>query len=150
MSKRWASLAGALAFALVTATGAAQAATLAYHATLNGASEVPPVRTAATGTASVEVDTSTKLLGWFIEFSGLSSPGTAAQIHCGAGPGANAGMSIGLTYPGIAGGFASPNLGTATSPLTDAQLDDLKAGRCYINIQTTTHPDGEIRGQLTP
>ncbi|MGA7734953.1 MAG: CHRD domain-containing protein, partial [Pseudolabrys sp.] len=37
--------------------------------------------------------------------------------------------------------------GSAT--LTDTQAEDLMAGRWYVNIHTTTHKAGEIRGQVT-
>jgi hypothetical protein len=33
--------------------------------------------------------------------------------------------------------------------LTDAQAADLLAGRYYVNIHSSSHPSGEIRGQIT-
>jgi hypothetical protein len=39
---------------------------------------------------------------------------------------------------------------TGVITLTDAQVNDLKAGRWYFNIHTAAHKGGEIRGQLTP
>jgi hypothetical protein len=32
--------------------------------------------------------------------------------------------------------------------LTAAQVDELKAGKMYVNVHTAAHPGGEIRGQL--
>jgi hypothetical protein len=31
----------------------------------------------------------------------------------------------------------------------DDAIQALSGGNCYINIHSTTHPGGEIRGQLT-
>jgi hypothetical protein len=36
-----------------------------------------------------------------------------------------------------------------TTVLTDAQAADLLAGRTYVNVHTSVHPPGEIRGQIT-
>jgi hypothetical protein len=43
---------------------------------------------------------------------------------------------------------ASPITGSAA--LTDAQLADLQAGKCYVNVHTAANKGGEIRGQLAP
>lgn len=148
MARCWASLTGAgvLAFSI----GAAQAATIVYRATLNGASEVPPVVTRGSGTADVEFDTTTRaIVSWGLEFSRLSGPATAAYIHCGAPPGANAGASIALGLPGIPG-IESPYIVARTVPLTNTQIAELQAGMCYVDVDTAAHKNGEIRGQLMP
>ncbi|PYU87237.1 MAG: hypothetical protein DMG51_02930 [Acidobacteria bacterium] len=54
-------LAAALAF---SAMASANAATIQLRAWLNGAQEVPPVATAATGSATVTYDTVTRQLSW--------------------------------------------------------------------------------------
>jgi hypothetical protein len=128
-------LTGALAW------GQALAATETFKATLNGAAEVPPVTTPGTGTATVSFDTVTKMITYNVTYSGLSGPAAAAHIHCGALPGANSGVAV--AFPNA----ASPISGTAT--LTDAQVADLEAGKCYVNVHTATNKGGEIRGQLT-
>jgi CHRD domain len=149
MGKPWTQLMEIIVLGLAAST--AQAETMTYHATLNGASEVPPVQTAAIGNASIEIDMSGNALGWLVDFSGLSSAATAAEIHCGALAGRNAGVSVSLALPGLPlREFESPNLGTMPLGLNKAQLADLQAGRCYIQIPTVLHKDGEIRGQLTP
>jgi hypothetical protein len=137
---------GALVLGLVAAAlygSMAHAAAVTYKATLSGAAEVPPVQSAGTGTAAVNIDTATKQLSWRVEYSGLSGPAAAAHIHCGAAAGANAGVAVNL---GPAG--ASPITGSGT--MTDAQLADLTDGKCYINIHTGANKGGEIRGQLAP
>ncbi len=139
----------ALVLGLLTAAAIgsmAQAATVTYKATLNGASEVPPVQTPATGSATVNVDTATKQLSWRVEYNGLPDKvAAAAHIHCGAPAGANAGVAVPL---GNAPNLGSPITGSGT--MTDAQLADLQSGKCYVNVHTATNKGGEIRGQLAP
>ena len=136
----------ALVITLVAAAAAftwANAATVAYKANLAGAAEVPPVQSTGKGTAQVNVDTATKQLTWRVDYSGLSGPPAAAHIHCGAAAGANAGVAVPLGDK-----FDSPIAGSAT--MTDAQLADLQAGKCYVNVHTAANKGGEVRGQLTP
>ena len=138
----------ALAFGLVAAAAlwpSAQAAVVTYKANLAGAAEVPPVQSAGKGAASVNVDTATKGVSWQVEYSGLSGPAAAAHIHCGAPAGGNAGVAVPL---GTAPNWNSPLKGSGT--LTDAQLQQLQSGQCYVNIHTEAHKGGEIRGQLAP
>lgn len=121
----------------------AQGATTAYKAALNGASEVPPTQSRGTGAAQVNVDTATKQASWSVTYSGLTGPATGAHIHCGAAAGANAGVAVNFGTS-----LASPIQGSGA--MTDAQLADLQAGKCYVNIHTDANKGGEIRGQLMP
>jgi hypothetical protein len=116
----------------------AHAAEETYKATLNGASEVPPVQTSATGSATVTVDPATRKVTWSVSYSGLTP--MAAHIHCGALPGANSGVAVPLKVG------PSPISGSGT--MTASQLADLTAGKCYVNIHTNANKGGEIRGQL--
>jgi hypothetical protein len=123
----------------------AQAAVTTYKGTLSGASEVPPVTTDGKGTATVNLDTATKQATWRVEYSGLSGPATAAHIHCGAAAGANSGVSVPL---GAGPTAASPISGSGA--MTDAQIADLTAGKCYVNVHTDKNKPGEVRAQLAP
>jgi len=129
--------------AAVAAWPMAQAAVTNYKANLGGAAEVPPVTTAGKGTAQINVDSATKQVSWRVDYTGLSGPPAAAHIHCGAAAGANAGVAVPLGTK-----LASPIEGSAA--MTDAQLADLTAGKCYVNIHTAANKDGEVRGQLVP
>ncbi len=131
--------AAALAVAIAWG-GSALAEETKFQATLSGAEEVPPVDTAATGTANVTWNSETKELSWTIEFSGLSGPPTAAHFHGPADLGANAGVAVPIED------LESPSEGSA--PLTDEQAAELAAGKWYVNVHTDAHPDGEIRGQV--
>jgi hypothetical protein len=129
--------------ALVMVSAGAQAATRVFKATLNGASEVPPTTSTATGSATVRLDTVNRTASWVVTYSGLSGPAMAGHIHGPAGPGKNAPVVVPLS-----GNLASPIRGSKT--LTPAQVASLEAGDYYINIHTAAHPPGEIRGQLMP
>lgn len=129
--------------AMAAMLSAAQAQVVQYKATLSGASEVPPVQTQATGAAAVNADPATKGVSWSVTYAGLSGPAAAAHIHCGAATGANAGVAVDIGK----GGLNSPIQGSGT--MTDAQMADLQAGKCYINVHTAANKGGEIRGQLT-
>ena len=109
----------ALVFGLLAAVAAwpaAHAAVTTYKANLSGASEVPPVAGGGSGTAQVSVDSATKEISWRVDYSGMSGPVAAAHIHCGALPGANAGVAVPLG--------AAPNL---ASPITGEGSPDRRA-----------------------
>jgi hypothetical protein len=127
--------------AFLGGNSAAVAETIAYKAVLNAQSQPTPNDSKGTGTAEVTYDTSSKTLTWTVTFDGLTGPATAAHFHGPAAPGQNAGVAL-----LIGNNPTSPAKGTAT--LTDAQADDLAAGRWYINIHTAANRGGEIRGQV--
>lgn len=114
-------LATAVLFAFATSASAAR---MEFHATLTGASEVPPTTSKGFGDALATLDTATKTLTYTITFQGLSGPATAAHFHGPAAPGANAGVVIPIGGKGP----ESPVSGSAT--LTDAQIKDLTSGMC--------------------
>ena len=126
--------------ATVSAWGYAQAASETFTGTLSGKAEVPPTDSAGTGSAQVTLDTATKEITYKVTYSGLSGPAAAAHLHCGAAAGANAGVAVPFKEP------ASPISGSAT--LTEAQMADLEAGKCYVNVHTAANKGGEVRAQL--
>jgi hypothetical protein len=128
-------LAGLGLAALLATASVAVAETVQLKADLKGSSA------AAKGDAAVTYDTTSRQATWRISYSGLSGPPTAAHFHGPAQPGANAGVAVPI--PNVA---TSPVQGSAT--LTDAQAEDLLAGRYYINIHTAANPAGEVRGQV--
>ena len=110
-----------------------------FVATLNGAQEVPPTNSTATGTATLMLTPEETSARVSLNFSGLSSPQTAAHIH---GPGAP-----GVTAPIL---FPLPD-GQVTDfqiALIPDQVQDLKNGLWYINVHTNNFINGEIRGQF--
>ena len=108
---------------------------------LSGTQEVPPVTTQAKGSGTIMVNDDKSVSG-NVETSGIS--GNAAHIHMGAA-GQNGGVIIPLTKKGD-NGWSVP----AGAKLTDAQYDAFKKGDLYVNVHSSAHPGGEIRGQLKP
>src|SRR5215208_8346859 len=109
--------------------------------TLSGNQEVPPVKTSATGNATVTIKPDKSVSGT-ISTTGLDA--TAAHIHEG-----EAGKNGPVIVP-----FTKAADGTwSTAPgakLTDAQYASYLAGNLYVNVHTPANKGGEIRAQLKP
>ncbi len=134
------------ALACVLALGACSMApkgpsTIDLAARLYGSSEVPPVMTAGSGSATLSLNSSTSVLTWTVTYSDLSGPPTAGHFHGPALIGQNGGVVVPLS-----GSLESPITGSAT--LTPAQVADMTGGKWYLNLHTAAHPGGEIRGQV--
>jgi len=129
----------------VSPTAPTQAAPLCT-ASLDGAQQVPPVMTTATGTGTIDFvgfDQSTgyEIVNINLTFSGLTSPQNASHIHAPAPPGQNAGIIINLNPD-----TQTTNFQTTLLPM---QRDALAAGMAYFNVHTVNFPNGEIRGQIS-
>lgn len=133
-----------------------------YSATLNGATEVPPTGSSATGMAWLTLNGD--WLAVNVTFSGLlGGPAVAAHIHCCTNPGTNVGAAVPfVNFPALAAGtfmanydltsmatysstFLASNGGTA-AVAEAALIVGLNAGMAYVNIHNTTFPGGEIEG----
>ena len=130
-----------------------------FTATLDGASEVPPVTTDATGSAGFTVTTSTGTptvvtVAYSATVTGLSGPATAAHIHGPASTTEAAGIIVPLTVSGTgtSGQIISGSFTTTGNPnvSVDSLVVLMRNGNSYINIHTAANPDGEIRGQIRP
>ncbi len=127
-------------------TGLAQAAPVSFTVDLTGGAQVPPVNTPGSGKANLTWDPASRTVTWSISFEGLSSPATMAHFHGPAAAGANASVTLWLSKKGEP--VVSPIKGEAT--LTPEQVSQFEAGQWYVNVHTTDHPAGEIRGQVVP
>jgi hypothetical protein len=107
---------------------------------------VPPVDTPAKGSADLTYDPATRMLTWTVTYSGLSAPATMAHFHGPAAAGKNGPVAIWISVKDAA--VDSPVKGQAT--LTPEQAAQFSAGEWYINVHTSAHPGGEIRGQVVP
>jgi len=112
-----------------------------FTATLNGGSEKPePTSSAATGEFVGELNPTNNILSYTVTYSGLTP--TAGHIHRvtkddGTGP-----PDIAFTD------LASPITGV-TAQLLQSKVDSMATGQYYINLHTTEHPTGEIRGNVS-
>lgn len=112
----------------------------AINVTLSGAEEVPPVKTAATGSGSFRLAEDGTLTG---SVTTKDVAGTAAHIHLGAkgrnGPVIVPLIKVGDTYSVPAG-----------RKLTAAQVKAFKEGSLYVNVHSARHKGGEVRAQIQP
>jgi hypothetical protein len=167
LARMVARLAGAAAIVALAAAPARTQVTI-FTAALNGASEVPPTGSPATGFATVTLDEALNTLLVNENFAGLIGGGaTGAHIHCCALPGVNApvavdfvpnGFPLGLTagaYTHLFDLMSAASYGagflTAQGSVLNARntvVAGLLGGRTYANIHDAQFPGGEIRGQL--
>ncbi|MEO6444028.1 MAG: CHRD domain-containing protein [Gemmatimonadaceae bacterium] len=125
-----------------------------YRATLTGASEVPPVTSAGTGTATLTL--SGGLLLYRVDVGNVTNI-TAAHIHGPALAGVNAGVRVNLYVPPAG---TAPISFTTTATLAsgigsipngisqDSLIVLLRNGNTYANVHTSAFPGGELRGQF--
>jgi hypothetical protein len=118
----------------------AYAETVQLTASLNGASDVPPSDSSATGQGRFKYDTVTHELESTVTYDDLSGPATAAHIH---GPASDDKIG-GAVTPFYAPG--SPIAGQQT--LSDSQAADLLSGKYYVDVHSDKYPTGEIRGKI--
>jgi hypothetical protein len=113
----------------------------AFIAHLNGSQSTPPVDTAATGTGNLTLNPDDTIT-CSLTTTGLTG-GTEGHIHL-----AEAGVAGQLKVL-LTGGPTTWSCPTAPAHvLTPSQKDALLDGRLYMNVHSTVHPDGDIRGQL--
>lgn len=107
---------------------------------LDGAAEVPPVATSASGSGRISLQDDSHLLKGSIDVSGVDA--TMAHIH-EAAVGENGAVIITLVKDDD-DTFSIPQ----DTKLTEAQYASFLAGNLYLNVHSSKHPDGEIRAQL--
>lgn len=109
-------------------------------ATLSGASEKPAATpSTATGTFVGDLNTTTRVLSYTVNYQGLTP--TGGHLHRitnadGTGP-------VDIPFPSL----TNPIIAT-TAALRQTQVDSLLAGQYYANLHTVTYKAGEIRGEV--
>jgi hypothetical protein len=111
---------------------------------INGDQVVPAVQTNGHGLIVVGLNNDESQIHVWCGFAGLSSDQTTAKIYGPAMPGDTASAIFDLgTIGGTAGRFP-----VQAFDVTAEQVEQLRNGLWYVQIGSTNHPDGEIRGQI--
>jgi len=116
---------------------------------LSGGAEVPAVATAGSGTATVSYNTNTKMITYQITWLLNNAQSTTTDMHFHGAENGSATISSPVVIPIT--GFATGNTGSLTGTtrvLTDAEANQLLAGKWYINVHSAAFPSGEIRGNI--
>jgi hypothetical protein len=138
-SKRLAKV-SALSFAVALAIGSGSLLAETMQVKLSGDQEVPPVKSAGSGSGSITINDDGSVSG-SVTASGFTP--TAAHIH-EAAAGKNGPVIVPFTKDGDKFGPA------AGAKLTPDQMKAYKAGNLYVNIHSAANPGGEVRAQLKP
>ena len=118
---------------------------LVYKASLIGASAVPPVSSKATGSVSITLVNRSYASGYY--YATNVNQMTMAHLHLGA-MGKNGPViawAFNATYGPISGSVKAL---FSFNPSVNNVSGLLAAGLVYFNVHTTSHPAGELRGQL--
>jgi hypothetical protein len=110
----------------------AQAVPITFVANLLGANEIPPNGSPATGFATVVLDPTAQTIQINVTFADLTTPVTAAHIHCCLpSPFALANVGVATTVPAFPGFPVPPNIpppGVTSGDYHSAVLSLLDAG----------------------
>ena len=137
--------------------------TIRFHIRLTGDQQVQPVNTTAFGFAEVQLSEDNNTLSFEVVVCNIANV-IASHIHVGA---AGTNGPVVLPFFGSSTPFNSTRgcdtlaEGTRTSANLIARpeigintwtdfINALIAGNTYVNVHTTAHTGGEIRGQLVP
>jgi hypothetical protein len=141
-----------------TSTAAAPAnGPAVYSAPLSGKNEIPPVSTSASGTLELTVAANGASVKYLLTVSKITDL-TVARLH--EGKAGASGPTIFTIYggPGKSGvysGIIAQGTFTAADlqgPLQGKRVTDfvalIKSGQVYLNVGSSAHVQGEIRGQV--
>jgi CHRD domain-containing protein len=167
----------ALAFvaaALMLSAPPAHAIPMTFGGILSGANETPPTNSPGAGSVTVVLDPTAQTIQILASFFGLTTPDTAAHIHCcQTTPGNPPTVGVATTVPAFAGFPLGVTQGTYLSPIFSLQdssfynpafvamfpglpqaeaalIAGIENGLTYFNIHTGQNPGGELRTQLLP
>jgi hypothetical protein len=144
LRKIWPSLPAVFAMVLVISAGCSTTGAgtnEGIKVKLSGDQEVPPVKTAASGSGTIVISSDKSVRG-SISTTGVDA--TAAHIH--EGP---AGKNGPVIIPLTKGPDNTWSVGPGAK-LTDAQYASYLAGNLYVNVHSAANKGGEIRAQVKP
>ena len=130
-----------------------------FQVVLSGESEVPPVATETKGIAIFDMDTAGSELSYELWIWGGDG---ITEVHVALGGSTENGGAVAVLF-GSAKEGVSRDSSWVTGAVTDADLigelegmpvsalvDEVRAGNAYVEVQSESHPQGEIRGQVDP
>lgn len=134
-----------------------QVGTHNFHAHLNGSANVPAYDTSAQGQALFKFSEDAQTLYYKISAANIEDV-FASHIHC-APAGANGPVGVTLLLLSepvsnpdgvlVEGTVSQPDPGNQCGWTSLADVEDaIRAGDAYVNLHTTAHHSGEIRGQI--
>jgi len=120
-----------------------------FTATLNGANEVPPVTTTATGTATFTLLTG-NILTYRLDVAGITGV-AAAHIHAPIDPATNTGP-VRVTLSGAVGGAFTGTLAEGLAPAVvgismDSLLVLMRSGNSYATCTRARTPAARFGGR---
>jgi hypothetical protein len=131
------------ALALLGLTAGPEAQSVQYRARLSVVPIDIPMQSSIAGSGAMTATLKGTTLTITGTFTGLKTPATVARVHRGPRT-AMRGPAIGdLTVTAATSGSV-----TGSIELTKEQIDDLAAGRLYIQVHSQKAPDGNLWGWL--
>jgi hypothetical protein len=116
---------------------------ISYEVSLSGMEIVPATNSTGSGRVTVTLNKTTGDVTVTGTFTGLSAPATEAHIHGPAATGAIGPVLFPLTVtPDISGAV------TGNAPMNPAQMSEMLDRMTYVDIHSTSFPEGEIRAQV--
>jgi len=134
-------MAVAVAAGVLALGGPALAEIIRFHANLSAPDAGKATASRGVGQAFVILDTDSKTMSWRIIYAGLSGRVTGVRFNVPPEPGAALDAAMGYRGP-----LTSPI--AASTPLSDIEIGDLRAGLWSVSLLTAARPQGEIGGDL--
>ena len=134
-----------IAAALAAVSAPASATVFMVTGTLSGLNSVPANASTASGSYTVTLDDVANSVAVSLTFTGLTTPASAAHIHCCVSTTANGPVVLPFA------GFPTTTSGSYSNTFAGvslANINGIKNGLAYINIHNATFPGGEIRGNI--
>lgn len=126
-----------------TARPAAPREILFQEAWLDAGQVVPAHKGEAGGSMYGVLELATRKFEWRVTIARLTGPAVSVGFYGPADKGQNGPLVLAL--PAFENGTGTLE---GRNTLTQAQMDDLIAGKWYVNVVTRAFPGGETRGQV--
>ncbi|PVY37146.1 CHRD domain-containing protein [Pontibacter virosus] len=114
---------------------------------LSGENEVPTVATSGSGSLTATYDRSTRILTYNFSWTLGSADDNTVGIHFHGPALATENAPVVIPIENHTDSHTGSMTGT-TRELTPTEEEQLLDGRWYLNIHSSTYPNGELRGQL--